>query len=1078
MPEKLLIMVFSAILLALVAVCAPEYLSATPQNEADLLTKEERLWLGAHDGGIRFASSPTYAPVCFRDADGRFQGITMDYARRMEATLGFRFEIVVCESWDEIMEKARTREIDVIGNIQPTEKRGKYLRFTKPYLTIPNAIITRKDVGRSLSLETMSGMRVAAVEGYATVAYIKKNLPSIDLMLVRDNLEGLQAVSFGRMDAMVTDLAIASHTIDHYGISNLKMAGTVPEFTWHLSFASRRDWPILNRILSKGLKSISEAERQKIRYQWISTEGTTPLYRDKRFYNALGITLLFGLLMCFVWTRALKKMVARRTNELHQSEMRYRNISEDMPVLICRFLPGGELTYINKAYSKYFGKKAEMLLGSSFLSLIPEENQEQVMNALSSLTAESPSQSHEHKVHAPDGKIRRHRWTNRALFDAGGKVVAFQSIGEDITEWKRTTERLSYVIQGINAGTWEWNVQTGETIFNERWADIIGYTLDEISPVSIDTWTKFCHPDDLKESKRLLKACFNGQTEYYNFESRMRHKNGEWIWALDRGKVITWTKDGKAEWMYGTHQDTTERKQAEAKLRANEAKLRLMIEQSPLGVCINDLDGTFISANPAYQKLTGYTEEELKKLTFFDITHPDDRPENRRLFHGMTFKETVPFRMEKRYIRKDGSEISVIIHASPVCDPSGSPLFGLALIEDTTERKKAKKERKKLQGQLSQAQKMEAVGRLAGGVAHDFNNMLTIILGNTEMAMEYLDPEQPVLADLKEIKKAAERSTDLVRQLLAFARKQTVSPKVLDLNTTVAGMIKMLERLIGEDIDLAWVPGKRVWPVKIDPGQIDQILANLCVNARDAIAGVGKMTIETGNKTFDEAYCAVHADFMPGEYAMLAVSDSGCGMDAQTRDNAFEPFFTTKTQDKGTGLGLSTVYGVVKQNQGFINVYSEPDQGTTFKIYLPHHRAKADPLPDQRSEIPTGGGYETILLVEDEPAILEMATRMLTRKGYTLIAAGTPGEAMELAHTYNGEIHLLMTDVVMPEMNGRDMAENICNHYPNLKCLFMSGYTANVIAHHGVLDEGVNFIQKPFSMADLSVKVREVLDGK
>lgn len=413
-----------------------------------------------------------------------------------------------------------------------------------------------------------------------------------------------------------------------------------------------------------------------------------------------------------------------------------------------------------------------------------------------------------------------------------------------------------------------------------------------------------------------------------------------------------------------------------------------------------------------------------------------------------------------------------------ICDPSGGPLFVLAFIEDRSERKKAKKEREELQQQLSQAQKMEAVGRLAGGVAHDFNNMLTIILGNTEMVMEYLDPTEPVHGDLEEIKKAAERSSELVRQLLAFARKQTVAPKVLDLNTTVGGMIKMLKRLIGENIDLVWMPGEAMGSVKIDPGQINQILVNLCVNARDAIAGVGKMTIETGNTTFDEAYCAVHAGFKPGEYAMLAVSDTGCGMDAQTIDNIFEPFFTTKPQDKGTGLGLSTVYGVVKQNQGFINVYSEPDQGTSFKIYLPRHRTEAKPLAEQQTKISTDGAHETILLVEDDPAILKVATRMIERQGYTVVPAASPGEAMELAHMYSGEIHLLMTDVIMPEMNGRDLAENICNDYPNLKCLFMSGYTANVIAHHGVLDQGVNFIQKPFSKDDLTVKLREVLDGK
>ena len=1078
MFEKLPIMVFSALLLALVTVWVPGHLSAAPPNPADVLTGEERLWLSAHDGRIRFAPSPTYAPVCFRDSDGRFRGITMDYVRHMEASLGFTFEIVVCESWDDIMDKSRSREIDVVGNIQQTSQRAEYLRFTEPYLTIPNAIITRKDVKRSLSLETMSGMQVATVEGYATATYMVANFPKIHLIRVPDNIEGLQAVSFGRIDAMVTDLAIASHTIDHYGITNLKMAGTVPEFTWQLSFACRRDWPVLHQILAKGLKSVSAVKQQEIRKRWIGIEKPHHLYGDKRFYLYIGMALLLGLLLCFVWTRALKRLVSKRTQELHQSEIRYRNISEDMPVMICRFLPGGELTYVNSAYSKYFGKTAEALIGSCFFSLIPEEDHKQVMDAFDILTPESPTQSHEHRVHAPNGETRWQRWTNRALFDVQGKIVAFQSIGEDITEWKQTTERLSYVIEGMNAGTWEWNVQTGETIFNERWANIIGYTLDEISPVSIDTWTKFCHPDDIEGSKRRLRRCFNGQAEYYNYESRMRHKNGKWVWILARGKVITWTQDGQPEWMYGTHLDTTERKQAEATLKASEEKLRLIIEQSPLGVCINNLDGTFVSANPAYETLTGYTEEELKKLTLFDITHPDDRPENRRHIHGITVKKTSPFRIKKRYIRKDGSEIFVIFHAGLICDPSGAPLFILAFIEDRTERRNAKKEREELQEQLSQAQKMEAVGRLAGGVAHDFNNMLTIILGNTEMIMEYLDPTEPVHGDLKEIKKAAERSSDLVRQLLAFARKQTVAPKVLDLNTTVAGMIKMLKRLIGENIDLVWMPGETVWPVKIDPGQINQILVNLCVNARDAIAGVGKMTIETGNTAFDETYCAVHAGFKPGEYAMLAVSDSGCGMDAQTRANIFEPFFSTKPQDKGTGLGLSTVYGVVKQNRGFINVYSEPDQGTIFKIYLPRNQTESAPLPDPQPQIATEAAHETILLVEDDPAILKVTTRMIERQGYTVVAAATPGEAMELAHTDSGEIHLLMTDVIMPEMNGRDLAENICNQYPNLKCLFMSGYTANVIAHHGVLDQGVNFIQKPFSKADLAVKLREVLNGK
>jgi PAS domain S-box-containing protein len=393
------------------------------------------------------------------------------------------------------------------------------------------------------------------------------------------------------------------------------------------------------------------------------------------------------------------------------------------------------------------------------------------------------------------------------------------------------------------------------------------------------------------------------------------------------------------------------------------------------------------------------------------------------------------------------------------------------------EEARQQKAQEKLEAQLHQAQKMESVGRLAGGVAHDFNNMLGVILGYTELAKERVEPNTPLHTDLEKIQEAAQRSADLTRQLLAFARKQTVSPKVIDLNSTIESMLKLLRRLIGEDIDLAWQPGKEVWPVKMDPTQVDQILTNLCVNARDAIVDTGKVTIETGKASFDEEYCAHHAGFVPGEYVLLAVSDNGCGMDEETQAHLFEPFFTTKEVGKGTGLGLAMVYGVVKQNNGFINVYSELGQGTTFKIYLPRHLDKTVFLPKNKLDKPSERGHETILLVEDEPAILEMSTIMLERLGYTVLAAGTPGEAVRLAQEHPGRIDLLLTDVIMPEMNGRDLAKNLLSIYPDIRRLFMSGYTASVIAHHGVLDQGVHFIHKPFSMKDLGEKLREALEG-
>jgi PAS domain S-box-containing protein len=464
------------------------------------------------------------------------------------------------------------------------------------------------------------------------------------------------------------------------------------------------------------------------------------------------------------------------------------------------------------------------------------------------------------------------------------------------------------------------------------------------------------------------------------------------------------------------------------------------------------------------------TTEEL-----FRAIHPEDRDGVREAL-ARAIEQDSRYRIEYRVVWPDGSVHHVATRGMVQRDDAGRAVRAIGVCWDITDLKQAEEEREKLQAQLLQSQKMESIGRLAGGVAHDFNNMLGVILGHAELALERIDPGQPLHSDLQEIRKAAERSTELARQLLAFARKQTISPRVLDLNETVGGMLKMLWRLIGEDIDLSWLPGGDLWPVKMDPSQVNQILANLCVNARDAIPGVGRITIETGNAVFDEAYGADQPGYVPGDYALLAVSDDGCGMDKETLGKLFEPFFTTKELGKGTGLGLATVYGIVKQNSGFINVYSEPGQGTTFRIYLPRHAGKTEQERPAAPREAVMRGRETILVVEDEPEILNLARLMLERQGYQVLSAGTPGEAIRTAERHHGEIHLLMTDVVMPEMNGRDLAKQIFSSYPNIKRLFMSGYTANVIAHHGVLDEGVHFIQKPFSIKALTAKVRQTLD--
>lgn len=903
-----------------------------------------------------------------------------------------------------------------------------------------------------------------------------------------------------------------------------------------------------------------------------------------------------------------------------------------------------------------------------------------------------------------------------ALFSALVNILRRKQVEKAL---KSQRDRLEYILEGTNVGTWEWNIQTGETIFNERWANIIGYTLNEIAPNSIETWLKYVHPQDLEKSNKALEKHFRGESDYYEIESRMKHKSGHWVWVLDRGKVISRAEDGKPLWMYGTHQDITDRKQNDDAMRRSSEKYRTILQTSVNGFWMTDAEGHLLEVNDAYCCMSGYSEKELLSMHISEL-EADMGPKEIKAKINLIM-ELYHDRFETRHRRKDGSIYDVevaskylpggdgggrffiflhdiserkksdkilrslsetwklaqkaanighwrydlntrqsvwsdqmykvlgcdpgkgvpgheahrqIIHSDdwdmfdkavegaingtpyniemrtvfpdgtlhwcnaqgvPRRDPDGNVIELFGTTQDITERKQAElllreseskmrsildnagigvalispemkvlelnkrmrewfpdidleqhpicyrvfndppresecdycptcktlqdgkvhesttytprpegirnyrlvtspifdpsgrivgvieitediTEKLSLELQLRQAQKMESIGRLAGGVAHDFNNMLGVILGYGELALEHTKPAQKLHTYLQEIMKAARNSAEITRQLLAFARKQTISPKMIDINKTVAGMNMMLKRLIGEDIDLSWLPGKDVWPLMIDPGQIDQLLVNLCVNARDAITDVGKITIETGNTEFDEAYCKDHAGFIPGEYVFLAISDNGHGMDAKALEKIFDPFFTTKETGKGTGLGLATVYGIVKQNDGFINAYSEPGQGTTMSIYLPRHQTDTQVLSEKEKSYPDVHGQGMILLVEDEPAILGMTTLMLEELGYTVTAARTPGEAIAFSRKHNGEILLLLTDVVMPEMTGRDLAKNILSTHPYIKRLFMSGYTANVIAHHGVLDEGVNFIQKPFSKEQLGVKIREALE--
>ncbi len=652
-------------------------------------------------------------------------------------------------------------------------------------------------------------------------------------------------------------------------------------------------------------------------------------------------------------------------------------------------------------------------------------------------------------------------------------------------------ERFIRLAEQSRTVVWEIDAQGLYTYFSPAVEPILGYRPDELVG-KLHFYD--LHPEQGREEfKRAAFELLARKQPFVNFENAAQTKRGTVVWLLTSGFPILDDQGGLLGYR-GNDIDITLRKRSEEQVRAllaesNQSRQALLgiledqtraeadrrrltaaIEQSAEIVVVTDPQGVIQYVNPAFEAATGFSREEAIGQTPRILkSGKQDDAFYQALWKTLSGGKTWRGRFINR--RKDGALYSEDALISPVCDPAGRIINYVAVKHDITEHLR-------LSEQLQQSQKMDSIGRLAGGVAHDFNNMLGVILGHTEIAMERGGADHPLRADLVEIRKAAERSAALTRQLLAFARRQTVTPKVLDLNETVDGMLKMLRRLIGENIDLLWQPKARLWPVKIDPSQIDQILANLCVNARDAISGVGQITIETANVSLDAARAALCSGAAPGDYVRLDVRDNGCGMDAETISHIFEPFFSTKETGAGIGLGLATVYGIVQQNNGFIQVQSEPGRGTAFHIHLPRHRGAAESPPHKGSaSAPLARSSETILLVEDEPAILKIAAQMIEGLGYTVMKASSPAEALRLAKTHADHLHLLMTDVVMPEMNGRDLAKKILAIQPHLKCLFMSGYTADVIARNGVLEKGVHFIEKPFLKHTLAAQIREALDS-
>ncbi len=1019
---------------------------------------------------------PAYPPYCIVDATGQAGGFSVELLRSVLETMGEKVSFHVDE-WAQLRADLATGQIRVLPLVGRTQEREKIYDFTFPYLIMHGTLVVRKDQHDLMDIQDLKGRQVAVLQGDNAEEYVRRANPDAKIVPLPSFEKALVALSNGQYDAVAIQRLVALHLMKKAQLTNLKTMGvTNDQFKQTFCFAVRKGDTELLAKLNEGLsvamldgtfralaiKWFSDSEQIELSSSKIVVSGDKdfPPYEflDKRG-NATGfsvdLTKAIARHMGFEiefklgdWSevrRGLEQETVDLVQSMIFSEMRDKRYDFSPPHSSVQYavVTRKEMPMRSKL-EELAGQKIAVMKSNLMhelavqqgyeTNLIVVATQEQALWALLDGTAD----------YALVGKISAYFWIAKNEWKdikvSDHSVFSAQCCYAVLPANKAILEQFSEGLAIIK--------QTGE------YRELRNKWLSPYEPRGIS----------LKKGITYLAVVAIPLVTLLLFAiiwSRMLHRQ-----VIERTRDLALEAEGhraaEIRAQATLDQDITARNKA----AEDHKRLMAVIDQVGEGIVITDSVGVVLYVNPAFVETRGYTLEEIlgKKLGSIQ-SGKNDPALYQEMWSIISRGETWVGRFINR--RKDGTLYTEESTISPVFDKDDKIMNYVAVSRDITDQLR-------MAEQLSQSQRLESIGRLAGGVAHDFNNMLGVILGTAEMAMDRTKPEDPIFNDLQEIRRAADRSASLTRRLLTFAHKQTVAPQVVDLNDAVSAALKMLRRLICEDIELLWYPGTEQATVRIDPTQVDQILTNLAVNASDAISGVGQITIKTSHVKLDPEFCKSYANTSPGDYVLLAVSDTGCGMDEKTIKNIFEPFFTTKGVGKGTGLGLPTVYGIVQQNKGFINVYSELGLGTTFKIYLKHFVDTLRVVKEEPLRIVETGG-ETLLLVEDEEAILQMTETMLKKLGYTVIPANSPSEAIKLAAAFKSNIDLLLTDMVMPQMNGYELSEKLKISRPRMKYLFMSGYTADIISHDKIENDGICFLEKPFSIHDLSVKIREVL---
>jgi two-component system, cell cycle sensor histidine kinase and response regulator CckA len=758
---------------------------------------------------------------------------------------------------------------------------------------------------------------------------------------------------------------------------------------------------------------------------------------------------------------------------LRSSEERFRALVENNSDAVGLQSADGSFFYVSPSTERVLGYPIVELVGQPAFDLIHPDDALRVEASLKTCLA-NPGQAVtlEYRVRHRDGTWREVQ-ALRVNRLAEPSIRAIVVTLRDVTERKRTEQalreseaRFRSLIESSSEAIALLDDEGSILYGSPSTKRVLGYEPTFLVGHRV---LEFVHPDDHAEVVLRFAEALERPARGVGLRARVQRAEG--TWRVMEGTLTNLIETPGVGAVVNNYRDVTDREEAEEALRQSERRLARAQRVAGLGSWEVDLLTEKAEYSEEMLAIFGIRPERWDgtRRAFQEAIHPDDQGFVKEAV-ARAMEGGAPLNFDHRLVRPDGSLRVVSLQAEVVRDPAGRPVRLVGTVLDITDRKSVEE-------QLLQSQKMEAVGRLAGGVAHDFNNLLSVIGGYSQIVMNGLLETDPLRPKMTEVLKATDRATALTRQLLAFGRKEVVQPKVLSLNTLVSGMESLLQRLIGEDVDFVTSLGHDLGRVTADAGQIEQVVMNLAINARDAMPKGGKLTLSTENVEMSDDDSRLHVGINPGPYVMLAVEDAGHGMDAATQARIFEPFFSTKSRDKGTGLGLSTVYGIVKQSGGSIWVESEPGRGSTFKVYLPRVAAEAEPVLDSKAGGRAARGVETILLVEDDEGVRMLAQECLEDCGYTVLCAGGGEQALALARQHDGSIHLMMTDVVMPGMSGPDLARNLGSLRPGLKVLFSSGYPEDAIADHGILGPAIQFIQKPFTLTGLAQKVREVLEG-